>query len=160
MVDSALPPDRPAAPPALAPLQLPEFTAEDHNRWRSSKRGCLGLGCVGGLVVLALVLWGGYVTLEQSVWVSFKRSRDALLAAMPYEIDATQQVRVRADLARFTDHLKHQADPFPTLGGFNQAVARAVADGRLSRRELVAIEELMAAALAPPAPTPPAGARP
>lgn len=133
-------------------LDLPEFKAEDHARWRSSSRGCYGIGCLGGLIALAMVLWLGYFTLQQSVWVTYKKSSERLVKAMTFEIDPGRRQRFEETLPRYTARLKALPEPYPAIGRFNQEVNRVLSDNRLSLRELEGIEAIIADELAKPDP--------
>jgi len=129
------------APKPSMPTLSPELLAAgqaDKAAWKSGSGPgrWATIGCGLGVVVLIAALFAGSTLMRKTVWAGFAGSGQRVMANLPGDLPPGERMRLKNNLARFTDYLKKHDEPFPVMGEF-QALVREVLKDRLITRDEV-----------------------
>jgi hypothetical protein len=132
------------APKPSMPTLSPELLAAgqaDKAAWKSGSGPgrWATIGCGLGIVVLIAALFAGSSLMRKTVWAGFAGSGQRVMANLSGDLPPGERMRLKNNLARFTDYLKKHDDPFPVMGEFQRLAREALEDSQVTRDE---VEEL------------------
>jgi hypothetical protein len=120
------------------PLVRPESSdlgAPDWRRWRL-------YGCAAAFLGLVAVLVLGANILRNTVWLGYGATHQRVVAALG-EASPPERMRTIRNLDAFTERLRAMDEPYGLMGEFQRRAGEALADGRLEREELDALNDFL-----------------
>jgi hypothetical protein len=133
---------------APARFELPQLSRAEWKEGRTDFRRWRLYGCLAGTLVLIALLIVGTQMVRNTVWLTFAQSHRQLVAELA-RLQPPDRVRTTQNLQRFTERLRAMDDPYPVIGEFQRRVREALADGRLTREEVEALDAFMTETAAP-----------